>query len=246
MANHGGGYAYRLAPAGGPLTERRSAARRSTLRATRPAGTATRPLSSSLTRRPRLGGARGHRAIRIGVAQTRSRRGSGARGAQFAPVCDESDECRAMMSQGNWASGWLGSTCKCSGFQRRPAAPEPRVVDCVRIPGARARPVGAAVAVDCEESDQVWMSCADVESRNLVCGSGHGEHRRPGRRPPGSCVNSDCFSQRERGYRAGCAPAPLHRVPAAPPGTESAVEAPAGAQFARVRTRLTRPSRCWR
>ena len=169
MANHGGGYAYRLAPAGGPLTEETFGRTpldfegRSALRWDGDASTQLEFDTAARGWEVREG------TVPAGSAWRKNPIPSGLwarEGPQFAPVCDESDECKAMMSQGNWASGFgSAGTCKCSGFSNGgPLLPNLEVVDRVRIPAGLAP--GRWVLQwrwDCEESDQVWMSCADVE-----------------------------------------------------------------------------------
>ena len=169
MANHGGGYAYRLAPAGGPLTEEtfgRTPLDFEGSSALRWDGDMSAQLEFDAAAR---GWEVREGTVPAGSAWRKNPIPSGLwarEGPQFAPVCDESDECRAMMSQGNWASGFgSAGTCKCSGFSNGgPLLPNLEVVDRVRIPAGLAP--GRWVLQwrwDCEESDQVWMSCADVE-----------------------------------------------------------------------------------
>ena len=166
QANHGGGYAYRLAPAdAGPLTEelfrkmpldfvgdsalRWGGDRASQLgfspaekgwqtsEGTTPAGSMWRknPIPSGLWARE---------------------------GPQFEPVCVEDDACIAHYSAGAFDS--KQGLCKCSGFSNGgPLLPNLEVVDSVRVPPSLAP--GRYVLQwrwDCEESDQVWASCADV------------------------------------------------------------------------------------
>ena len=162
-------YAYRLAPAGGPLTEETFGRTpldfegRSALRWDGDASTQLEFDAAARGWEVREG------TVPSGSAWRKNPIPSGLwarEGPQFAPVCDESDECKAMMSQGNWASGFgSAGTCKCSGFSNGgPLLPNLEVVDRVRIPAGLAP--GRWVLQwrwDCEESDQVWMSCADVE-----------------------------------------------------------------------------------
>mmetsp|Transcript_59655 Transcript_59655/g.105553 ORF Transcript_59655/g.105553 Transcript_59655/m.105553 type:complete len:100 (+) Transcript_59655:1-300(+) len=81
-------------------------------------------------------------------------------GPGFEPVCAESEECK------RWASGFGGEqgVCRCSGYSNLgPLLPNLEIVDLVQIP--RHLKAGKYVLQwrwDCEESDQVWASCADV------------------------------------------------------------------------------------
>jgi len=165
MANHGGGYAYRLAPADGPLTEavfQKNAldfVGDSVLRwdgdnttqiqfspkergwetnvGTRPAGSTWRknPIPTVLWERE---------------------------GPSFAPVCEESEECRKYATVATFQE--TPGVCKCSGHSNGgPLLPNLEIVDVVAIP-RDLRP-GRYVLQwrwDCEESDQVWASCSDV------------------------------------------------------------------------------------
>ena len=83
-------------------------------------------------------------------------------GPSFDPVCDESDECLRAYTTGPW--NVKEGTCKCSGFSNGgPLLPSLEIVDNVQIPATL--PPGAYVLQwrwDCEESDQIWASCADV------------------------------------------------------------------------------------
>jgi len=82
-------------------------------------------------------------------------------GPAFEPVCEESDACKA------WASGLGGGqgVCRCTGYSNggeAPLLPNVEIVDVLKIPAV---PPGKYVLQwrwDCEESDQVWASCADV------------------------------------------------------------------------------------
>ena len=164
QANHGGGYAYRLAPAGAPLTEetfrkmpldfeggsalRWDGDRKTqvdfdpvkkgwqTDQGTMPAGSQWRknPIPSGLWARE---------------------------GPQFEPVCEESQECFDHYTTGKGGFG----VCKCSGYSNMgPLLPNVEIVDQVKVP-ATLKP-GRYVLQwrwDCEESDQIWASCADIE-----------------------------------------------------------------------------------
>ena len=164
MANHGGGYAYRLARADEPLTEANfrklaldfvgdSALRWGGDKAAQLAFDAkargwetrvgTTPAGSTWRKNP----------IPSGLWQRE--------GPAFAPVCDESEDCIRGFSHG---LGAPQGTCKCSGYSNNgPLLPNLEVVDEVMIPADLAP--GDYVLQwrwDCEESDQIWASCADV------------------------------------------------------------------------------------
>jgi len=160
MANHGGGYAYRLAPANQPLTEAAFrqlplpfASLTSTLRwdgdtstqlvfnASR-TSTGTTPPGSSWARNP----------IPSGLWSRE--------GPQFDPLCHESQACADYFTTGKGEQG----VCKCSGFSNGgPLLPNLEIVDSLQLPSSL--PPGDYVLQwrwDCEESDQVWASCSDV------------------------------------------------------------------------------------
>jgi hypothetical protein len=164
-AHHGGGYAYRMAPADGPLTEEtfgkmpldfvgnsilRWGGDRSTqlefspqergwqtMDGTVPAGSSWRkfPLPTVLWQRE---------------------------GPSFAPVCNESQACKDYARGGGF--GPRTGVCKCSGHSNGgPLLPNIEMVDLLQIPADT--PPGKYVLQwrwDCEETDQVWLSCADV------------------------------------------------------------------------------------
>ena len=170
MANHGGGYAYRLASASEPLTEATfrklplNFVGNSTLRwggdhstqlsfdseakgwqtseGTTPAGSQWRknPIPSGLWARE---------------------------GASFEPVCEESKDCIAGFTanaRGQAQGPWLQGVCKCSGWSNGgPLLPNLEVVDSVMVPkGTKPGKYILQWRWDCEESDQVWASCSDV------------------------------------------------------------------------------------
>lgn len=162
-AHHGGGYAYRLAPAHEPLTEEafrkmpldfvgnsilRWGGDRSTQLefdskgkgwetnvGTTPAGSTWRkfPLPTALW---------------------------GREGPSFQPVCEESQACKTAVTTSRWTPG----VCKCSGHSNGgPLLPNLEMVDLLQIP-ATLKP-GKYVLQwrwDCEETDQIWASCSDV------------------------------------------------------------------------------------
>eukprot|EP00656_Telonema_subtile_P001283 TRINITY_DN10590_c0_g4_i1.p1 TRINITY_DN10590_c0_g4~~TRINITY_DN10590_c0_g4_i1.p1 ORF type:complete len:434 (+),score=70.86 TRINITY_DN10590_c0_g4_i1:45-1346(+) len=165
-ANHGGGYAYRLAPADGPLTEesfRKMAldfVGKSTLRWDSNKSTdiqfdtklkgwetnqGTTPAGSTWRKNP----------IPSGLWQRE--------GPTFDPVCQESQEC--IQGYSSFPHLAPQGTCKCSGFSNGgPLLPNLEVVDSVQLPAGLAP--GKYVLQwrwDCEESDQIWASCSDVE-----------------------------------------------------------------------------------
>eukprot|EP00939_MAST-03C_sp_MAST-3C-sp1_P000416 g416.t1 len=164
QANHGGGYAYRLAPADAPLTE-------DTFRKT--------PLDFVGLSKLRWDGnpdteiefdseEKGWQTD-VGTTPEGSMwrknpipSGLWARmGPQFEPVCDESEECIRGFSTG---LGGPQGVCKCSGYSNGgPLLPSVEIVDSIQVPAG----LGPGRYVlqwrwDCEESDQVWASCSDV------------------------------------------------------------------------------------
>jgi len=169
-ANHGGGYAYRLAPADGPLTEEAFRLTpldfegESWLRwdgdvATQLAfnvsergwetSVGTTPPGSTWRKNP----------IPSGLWQRE--------GPSFPPVCDESYEClKGYSNFDNYHGLAPMGTCKCTGFSSGevgPLLPNLEVVDRIRIPADLTS--GDWVLQwrwDCEESDQIWASCSDV------------------------------------------------------------------------------------
>lgn len=166
MANHGGGYAYRLAPADAPLTE---------------ASFRKLPLDFVGKSILRWGGNKSSQlefegdrtsagTIPAGSMWSRNPIPSGLwarEGPQFAPKCQESDECKDYTSRRGVARGankFKQGVCRCSGYSNGgPLLPNLEVVDRVMIP--RDLPVGRYVVQwrwDCEESDQIWASCSDV------------------------------------------------------------------------------------
>jgi len=163
-AHHGGGYAYRLAPADGPLTE--EAFRKL-------------PLAFEGNSMLRWGGNKSSQLEFDPVArgwQTSTGTvpaGSTWRkfpiptvlwereGPSFEPVCDELESCK------RFATGYGGGpgSCLCSGHSNGgPLLANLEVVDNVMVPAGLA--AGKYVLQwrwDCEETDQIWLSCADIE-----------------------------------------------------------------------------------
>lgn len=162
-AHHGGGYAYRLAPANGPLTEEvfgkipldfvgNSILRWGGDKATQlefnslekgwETNVGTIPMGSMWRKLPLPT-----------VLWERE-------GPSFDPVCEESDECKKAATLGGGQPG----VCKCSGHSNGgPLLPNLEIVDVVMIPSHLA--AGRYVLQwrwDCEETSQIWASCSDV------------------------------------------------------------------------------------
>jgi len=164
-ANHGGGYAYRLAPASAPLTEQTFQ---------------KMPLDFDGNSILRWGGNRSSQVefdtkqrgweTRVGTTPPGSmwRKNpipSGLwqrEGATFTPVCQESEEC--IKGYSTWPRLAPMGTCKCSGYSNGgPLLPSLEVVDNVKIPaGLEPGKYVLQWRWDCEESDQIWASCSDV------------------------------------------------------------------------------------
>ena len=163
-ANHGGGYAYRMAPADGPLTEKtfgktpldfvgdsilRWGGDRSTQLAFNSSergwetDQGTVPVGSTWRKNP----------IPPGLWERE--------GPTFNPVCTESKACidSYTLHQGGTEAYDL---CKCSGLGEQ-LSTSLEVVDRVLVPkGATPGKYVLQWRWDCEESDQVWASCSDV------------------------------------------------------------------------------------
>jgi len=163
MANHGGGYTYRLAKKGAPLTE--ETFRKLPLDFTgnsilRWDGDRSTQLEFNTTEK---GWETSVGTMPEGSTWRKNPIPSGLwerEGAQFEPVCEESDECRAHFTTGRGEQG----VCRCSGYSNGgPLLPNLEIVDLVKIP-AHLTPGDYVVQWrwDCEESDQVWASCSDV------------------------------------------------------------------------------------
>lgn len=155
-AQHGGGYAFRLAPAHLPLTEDtfrkmpldmvgpgilRWGGDRSTqleFNATR-VTTGTIPDGSMWAKSP----------IPRGADQWEQE------GPAYEPVCQESEDCTVLKKP---------ESCRCSGsVNSLLMVPNLEIVDTLHIPAGLTR--GRYVLQwrwDCEETDQVWASCSDV------------------------------------------------------------------------------------
>lgn len=164
-ANHGGGYAYRLARADEPLSE--AAFRRTPLAfvgeaALRwdgdvPGQLAFDPLA--------LGWQTDQGTVPKGSSWRKNPIPTvlwEREGPSFEPLCTESEACREYQVHGGGAPG--EHVCRCSGHSNGgPLLPNLEMVDRVRIPATlRPGPYVLQWRWDCEESDQVWASCADV------------------------------------------------------------------------------------
>ena len=84
-------------------------------------------------------------------------------GPSFEPVCEETAECLREVS---WNQGysWTPGVCKCSGHSNGgPLLPNLEMVDQISVP-ASLTPGDYVVQFrwDCEETDQIWLNCADV------------------------------------------------------------------------------------
>jgi len=173
MANHGGGYSWRLAPVEAELTEENfqkiplDFVGPSILRwdgdkktqhefdafqvseGTMPAGSQWRknPIPTAPWEWPR-------------------------KGPSFEPVCEETAECKAAVYGENLKNGM----CRCSGYstgatpnrpQKDPTTigllPNLEIVDVVKIP-VDLKPGKYVLGwrYDCEETDQIWSSCSDI------------------------------------------------------------------------------------
>eukprot|EP00040_Diaphanoeca_grandis_P025237 m.139565 g.139565 ORF g.139565 m.139565 type:complete len:437 (-) comp30067_c0_seq1:381-1691(-) len=162
-AHHGGGYAYRMAPADGPLTEE-------TFRKL--------PLDFVGNSILRWGGDRSTQ-LEFSPAERGWQTNEGTipagsmwrkfpiptilwerEGPSFQPVCDESEACKQAATQGHGQPG----VCKCSGHSNGgPLLPNLEMVDAVLIP-ADVKPGNYVLQWrwDCEETDQIWASCGDI------------------------------------------------------------------------------------
>jgi hypothetical protein len=163
-ANHGGGYAYRMAPADGPLNEATFGklpldfVGNSILRWD---GDYSTQVEFNTTER---GWETSVGTVPEGSMWRKNPIPNGiwARcGPEFSPVCNESQECVDFFSTGK---GHGYGTCKCSGWSNNgPLLPNLEVVDRVVIPaGTKPGKYVLQWRWDCEESDQIWASCSDV------------------------------------------------------------------------------------
>jgi len=163
MAHHGGGYAYRLAAADGPLTEETFGKMPLDfvgLSILRWGGDISTQLEFNATEKgwetsqgtiPR-----GSTWRKVPIPTVLWER----EGPSFEPLCKESEACRAAATLGTGHAG----DCRCSGHSNGgPLLPNLEMVDALRIP-ADLNP-GRYVLQwrwDCEETDQIWASCSDV------------------------------------------------------------------------------------
>mmetsp|Transcript_70784 Transcript_70784/g.170957 ORF Transcript_70784/g.170957 Transcript_70784/m.170957 type:complete len:466 (+) Transcript_70784:80-1477(+) len=164
-ANHGGGYAYRLARADEPLSE--AAFRRTPLdfvgkAALRWDGDVAGQLAFDPVA---LGWQTDQGTVPAGSSWRKNPIPTvlwEREGPSFEPLCSESEACRGYQVHGGGAPG--EHACRCSGHSNGgPLLPNLEMVDRVRIPATlRPGPYVLQWRWDCEESDQVWASCADV------------------------------------------------------------------------------------
>merc|ERR1712039_321593 len=155
-AIHGGGYSYRLAPADGPLTE--EVFRKIPLDFVgegilRWGGKNSSDLKFNATRTTTGTFPAGSMWSRIPIPRFPQQWED--EGAAFEPVCNESQACKDLV----WDRSFNQGDCKCSGT---PATLE--IVDRLKIP-ANLKPGKYVLGWrwDCEETDQIWSSCSDVE-----------------------------------------------------------------------------------
>jgi hypothetical protein len=155
-AQHGGGYAYRLAPLDAPLTE--ETFRKIPLDMVGPGilrwgGDRSTQLEFNATR------------VTVGTvpegsmwAKSPIPRGADQweqEGPAYEPVCKESDDCTQLKKR---------ESCRCSGsVNSRLLVPNLEIIDTLRIPAdLTPGPYVMQWRWDCEETDQVWASCSDV------------------------------------------------------------------------------------
>ena len=174
MANHGGGYAYRLAPADAPLTE--ETFRKLPLDMV---GKSILRWDGDHRTQLEFDAARvSHGTVPAGSMWAKNPIPSGIwarEGPGFAPICEESEACRAYFSGGYDLAADFGDAvqgvCRCSGWSNGgPLLPNLEIIDNLRIPAAL-KP-GRYVLQwrwDCEETDQV---------RGRVGGRGEGKRGR--------------------------------------------------------------------
>lgn len=164
MANHGGGYAYRLAPADGPLTEevfRKMPLDFVGLSIFRWDGNVSSQVEFDTQK---LGWETREGTTPKGSMWRKNPIPSGIwnrEGSTFEPACEESDACRRAIATGE---GGFEGVCRCSHYSNGGfLLPNLEVVDNLKIP-LDLTP-GRYVLQwrwDCEETDQVWTSCSDV------------------------------------------------------------------------------------
>mmetsp|Transcript_44385 Transcript_44385/g.100236 ORF Transcript_44385/g.100236 Transcript_44385/m.100236 type:complete len:435 (-) Transcript_44385:67-1371(-) len=164
MAHHGGGYAYRLAPADAPLTE--ETFRKMPLAFVGPSilrwdGDRSTQLEFDSIER---GWQTNEGTIPKGSTWRKTPIPTilwEKEGPSFEPVCQESEACKAAATNGGGPRG----VCRCSGHSNGgPLLPNLEMVDNLKIP-LDLEP-GRYVLQwrwDCEETDQIWSSCSDIE-----------------------------------------------------------------------------------
>ena len=168
MANHGGGYQYRIAPiTNEPLTEelfQKTALEYDGVSYLRWDGNVKTQLAYNTTE---LGWETNVGTLPIDSMWRKNPIPSGLwerEGPSFNPVCNETTECIQSYSAGKPFDSYDAGICKCSGFSNGgPLLPNLEIVDKVKIP-THLIPGRYALQWrwDCEESDQVWSSCSDV------------------------------------------------------------------------------------
>jgi len=164
MANHGGGYAYRLASAEEPLTEKNF--QRLPLDFVGPSYLRwDGNKSSQLEFNPKeLGWEVSEGTWPNGSIWRKNPIPSGIwsrEGATFDPLCEESEACKRATATGE--GGYQG-VCRCSHYSNGGyLLPNLEVVDNILIP-ADLTPGHWVLQWrwDCEETDQIWTSCSDV------------------------------------------------------------------------------------
>jgi len=174
LANHGGGYQYRLCPASEALTEEcfhrmpLPFVGQQSLRWDRKIG--SRSDAGGVAGRGDASSADSKQIWFDGTYVTNGTVPTGSQwarnplprndhhqtGAGFAPACVEPDDCDVTAR----CCGIDPMRCRCSGLW---GPYNVEIVDKVRVP--KGLPAGDYVLGwrwDCEESNQVWMSCSDV------------------------------------------------------------------------------------
>lgn len=166
-AHHGGGYAYRIAPAGAPLSEETfqkmplDFVGNSVLRWGGDKTTQIEFDPVSKGWQTNVGTIpKGSMWRKFPIPTVLWQR----EGPSFQPVCNETELCKKTVSQYQ-GYDWTPGTCKCSGFGGAggPLLPNLEIVDLLQIPIDI--PPGDYVLQwrwDCEETAQIWASCADV------------------------------------------------------------------------------------
>jgi len=161
-ASHGGGYSYRLCPAGHPLDEecfQRTPLRFVGQQSMRWGGVGGKQIFFNGTYVSEGTVPAGSMWSKLPVPRGPWQWDTCIGGMSFEPMCEESPECAGSHGDGR-ANGPDGTMlCKCSGRD----LPALEIVDRVAIPADL--PAGEWVLGwrwDCEQSTQVWTSCSDV------------------------------------------------------------------------------------